>query len=904
MRLAAIAEETWRTLPRPLGVRPPPLTHVVLADQTDLSNGYATPLPYDTIVIYATAPPGAEFDADDWLRLAFVHEFTHIVHLDRSASWARVVRDVLGRSPIAFPNLFLPTWQIEGLAVFEESGMPGQGRLHAGDFRAIVGEAVRDKRLEPLDRVSGGLTDWPGGQAAYAYGSEFHQYLADRFGVEELGALADATSRRVPYTASPVFSKVFGQSLGSLWRDYQSTVASEAARISGDDRTTRLTRVGFVTNGPRFESKACADCGDGILYAVRTPDGFPSLNRVGANGGRPTTIAERYFGSTTAIGREVLYFDQLEMARNVALTGDLYTLSNNGQVARLTSGARIHDPDLSPDGTTIIAVQEHDGQRDLVRVTRLKDPRPLVEVIASGPEMQFNAPRWSPDGRLIAVERHRPGMDPELAVVDVATRDVRVLAGAAGTRIVTPTWRPDGRAIVAAVAVQDSSFNLVEFPLSAPGPPRQLTHTSGGATWPETSPDGRMLIFVGYSADGFDLYSLPYPDDAPPALLPTGAVVDQPARQPPTATASTYSPLPTLGPTSWTPLVVWDSDQARLGAATFGGDILGYHLWAASATWLASAPEGAPTPGRAAPDWSVSYAYDRWRPTFFVAASTETSFFAGPATPAGTPSTATDRALQVEAGVVVPFVHVRDQHQAFGSLFGARDNYTLADARQTSVDRASLRAAWRTNTARFYGYSISPEGGVTAGATIELVRRGLGADGDATVATGDVRAYVPGFRRHDVIAARVAGGVSSGDHVVGRTFLLGGSAPDLSVVDFGSGAMNLLRGFPADSYAGSHVALANIEYRFALARPQRGVGTWPIFLHTLHAAGLADAGHAWTTTFDAAAIKTSFGAELSANFIAGFYFPFTATVGLARGHDPTGTRPDGTVAYFRIGRAF
>ena len=36
-------------------------------------------------------------------------------------SWARVVRGVFGRAFFAFPNLTLPEWQIEGLAVFEES---------------------------------------------------------------------------------------------------------------------------------------------------------------------------------------------------------------------------------------------------------------------------------------------------------------------------------------------------------------------------------------------------------------------------------------------------------------------------------------------------------------------------------------------------------------------------------------------------------------------------------------------------------------------------------------------------------------------------------------------------------------------------------------------------------------
>ena len=138
-RLAAIAEDVWHALERPLGARPPRLTHVVLVDQSDLANGGATPVPRDTIVVTAVWPPGADFigKTDDWLRLVFTHEFTHIVHLDRSESWARVVRGIFGRTPIAFPNLFLPIWQIEGIATYEESALTGGGRLHSGDFRAI-----------------------------------------------------------------------------------------------------------------------------------------------------------------------------------------------------------------------------------------------------------------------------------------------------------------------------------------------------------------------------------------------------------------------------------------------------------------------------------------------------------------------------------------------------------------------------------------------------------------------------------------------------------------------------------------------------------------------------------------------------------------------------------------------
>src|SRR5262249_58996759 len=102
-----------------------------------------------------------------------------------------------------------------------------------------------------------------------------------------------------------------------------------------------------------------------------------------------------------------------------------------------------------------------------------------------------------------------------------------------------------------------------------------------------------------------------------------------------------YSPLPTLAPTSWSPIVDWISDQIRVGAATAGRDVLGYHSYSASATWLAVPLTDAPTPDASVPDWFVSYAYDRWRPTLFGAVSRTTSFFAGPATDAGTPSAAT-----------------------------------------------------------------------------------------------------------------------------------------------------------------------------------------------------------------------------------------------------------------------
>jgi WD40 repeat protein len=943
-RLATIAEDTWRQLQQPLGTLPPRRTHVILVDQTEAANGFATPVPYDTVLVTAVWPAGSDFigNTEDWLRLAFTHEFTHIVHLDRSEGWARFVRGVFGRTEVAFPNLFLPAWQIEGLAAYEESVITGEGRLHAGDFRAVTTEAARAGRLEPLDRANGGLIDWPDGQAQYAYGVGFHAWLAEQYGAARFADLARATARRVPYTASRVFERIYGKSLGALWKDYEASVARAAPPAAPLDPVTRLTTDGFVVSGPRFLSPT------EIAYAVRTPHAFPALNAVALDGSSaPRRLATRYLGSTAAVTSDTIYFDQQELRRNVGLYSDLYALDRrSGRVRPVSSDARLLDPDSAADERTIVCVQDAPGRRDLVMLrlaTAAGHPTAATATTARAPaadgttdtgqtittllsdaDTQYNAPRFSPDGRLIAVERHRRGFDTEIVLVDVETRAVRVIASRAGTRFVTPAWRRDGRAIVAAASAgDDAPFNLIEMPIDG-GPPRQITHTTGGATWPDVSADGTTLVYVGYTADGFDLFSMPYPaapeGDSPAAPMePAGATTPMataanrraPDAPPPgpaghvdsPRTVSAYRPWPTLKPTSWSPVIERDVDQIRVGAAVAGYDALQYHVYAASASWLVSGPASAITPAAATPDWQLYYAYNRWRPILWVSASTQTSFFAGPATDSGAPSSATDREREIEAGVTVPISHVRTSYTALASLIRAVDDFSLPGAAITR-DRTAVRAGWATTTAHQYGYSISPEQGVTAGITAELVRRALGAFSDATTITADARLYLPSFARHHVIAIRAAAGASTGSPASERTFLLGGGGPNPSVLDFGRSSASLLRGFAADTFAGSHVAVLNADYRWPIAFPQRGVGTWPLFLQTIHAAVFADAGHAWTRTFRAGDLESDVGAEISTDVVAGYFLPLTLTAGGAWGHDGSRSVADGATFYVRIGRAF
>src|SRR5207244_9906125 len=168
-------------------------------------------------------------------------------------------------------------------------------------------------------------------------------------------------------------------------------------------------------------------------------------------------------------------------------------------------------------------------------------------------------------------------------------------------RFATAPLLPDGRSLFAAVAPRDQPFNLYEFPIDDPLQglhARPLTATTGGATWPDVSPDGKTIVFVGYTPDGFDLFSMPYPLSSPASVgaasvgaVPAGAEPARPepfdesslrAEQAPplqaSATSVPYSPLPTLRPTSWSPIVEGDNTQLRVGAAVGGYDVLGYHF--------------------------------------------------------------------------------------------------------------------------------------------------------------------------------------------------------------------------------------------------------------------------------------------------------------------------------------
>ena len=868
---------------------------IILVDQNDVSNGWATPVPYNTIEISVAAPTVESVigNSPDWLRIVFVHEYTHIAHLSRAGGWLNGLRRGFGRLPLLFPNLYQPVWAIEGIATWNESHQTQHGRVVAGDFRLWLNSAAVAGKFEPMDRVNGGNVDWPGGNGPYLYGAYFHEFLARSGSSVSIRELAAETGRRLPYLGSRAYKKVFGRSLGELWRDFESSVGQPSAPAS---RAVRLTNQGFRVATPRVRA-------DGhVFYTSITPHGFPALMELGAEG-EPRFVSRRYPGGTIAFAGDRLVVDELDLVRSVALQSDLYVVGPRGGARRrITHEARASDPDVAADGTSVVCTIQM-ADRRAIATFELPGPGQYAtpRILVSEEGVNFAIPRWSPDGRLIVAERQRRGRLAEIALIDPSTKNVRVLASVPDARAGSPMWTPDGAAVLFSAVSRYPPFRIYRVDI-ATGALSRLEGTGVSAQSPTISADGGRLVFVGYTAEGYDLFALALNDaewipvDSAPAVSSLGsAFVTTPwflPVIPPTVFATAYSPLRTLLPTFWTPTLESDGDEVVVGAATGSADALGRHGYAIEAGWST----------RAVPDWQIAYAYDRWRPTLFGSYSDDTDPW----------HDGTVRTREVNAGMLLPFQQVRRSQSVLAAVHAADDEFECRECESpiaASVTRRSIRGGYAFSTAQQYGYSISTEEGTRASVTGEASRANVDGDpegplhGNGMALTADLRHFVPLGPRHGVLALRLAAAGYFGSDEAQQVFSVSGNGPQSGGFRFGVDAIGLLRGFSDDALIGARAAVVNVDYRVPLMRIARGIGTLPGFVRHLHGAVFADLGEAWTTTARWRDVSASFGAEVSADTVIGFVLPLTLTGGVALRRDGPARDRD-LVVFGRIGRAF
>ncbi|MFL5537418.1 MAG: hypothetical protein ACJ8J0_00405 [Longimicrobiaceae bacterium] len=936
-RAGARAEEAYTEIAAVL-VRPPRgRVDVLVADNVDYSNGFATPFPRNRVVLFAHPPvddPTLAF-YDDWMQLVITHELTHVFHLDYARGLPRIPRYVFGRLPLGFPETTTTDWAKEGLATYLESRLTRAGRVRGTIHEMELRTAVLEDRFFPIDRASGDPASWPGGSTRYVYGSMFLQWLSETRGERAAGEFVQRYGGYVvPFLNDRAAQAAYGVSFTRAWGEWRASLEARYHREADSLRAIGLTEPEVLTRaGYRAEFPRWSPDGRWIAYAAQT--GREEAQQRLVDGDRNerviasrTTLAP---ASWTADGRS-LVTSMIDYRDPFRAFSDLYRVSADGGRERMTEGARLLQPDVARDGR-IVALRSGGGTTVPVLLDQAgAEPRVLVPASL---DVQWAWPRWSPDGTRIAISRWRQGGYYDVVILDASGR---VVAEATGDRAVdtAPAWSPDGRWVLFS-SDRTGIANLYAYDTQG-GRLLQVTNVLTGAFEPDVSPDGRWIAFQYYRSDGYHVARIPFDPTtwrpAPPVRPEVAPAREQPdpARGAP-GPVHAYSALRTVLPAYWEP--TWTSSGTfgnAVGVALSGNDVVERHVWAAAGSvylddgrfegGAAYVFRGLRNPALGASvfqDWSVPLR---------VAVNP----------PAGGPIIVDLLERERSASAVATFTRPRFRSFTWLSLGANLRDRELqwsdpALAPAGSLDRPPELGAIATvgvSTARAYELSISPQDGFVAAASVEGRRATRPREGETahrgyTRADGRLQAYRGfrgwGFARH-VLAVRAVGGADFGSSP--QYFAVGGTTGDGVAFPLSTGAALggtrdlFVRGWEDATQFGDRAVAATAEWRFPLALVERGFRLVPVNLDRLWGTAFVDGGTAWcvegcdpeiATLFTRPDPLVSAGAELGADMVLGFNARFRLRGGVAVPLSNATTfagvreRPSAKL-YFAVGQSF
>ena len=576
--------------------------------------------------------------------------------------------------------------------------------------------------------------------------------------------------------------------------------------------------------------------------------------------------------------------------RNANLYNDIYFYDlEQGKEIRLTRHLRARDASPSPDGARLIFVANRLGKTRLATMPLLPEGTPHAENIdwlTEASDLQFETPRFSPDGQNIVAGVRQPDGYKDIWILDRRGNKIEELmhdrASDNGA-----VWSADGRSIYFS-SDRSGIFNLYAYDLAS----KQISQVSnvlGGAFMPSVTPGGSAIAFANYTSRGFDIHVM---DNQPAAWKAAESYRDpypamQYGEQPVIAEESPYNPLPTLYPRLWLPNFGYSAYSGTLGGLfTFGADAVERHSYTLSALY---------GPSKQRTWYDFNYLYDGWFPSLKLRAQDmDVSYSKLLEQQQGfvAQKDYVERARMLDVSLVFPLLEL-DRQQAWTLGYRRKSVTGLSqvppwisyDGAIPAQGRlASGRASYLFNNAMTYGYSISPEDGRNIELGYEQLDRKLGSDFNLKKYSADWHEYIDLPFDHHVLLLRGYAGRSTGDVIVQRAFQLGGDNPGDMTINITENNV-YLRGYPVNRYRGQKAGLASAEYRFPFQNIEMGAGTTPFFFKRLHGAIFAEAGNAWDDVFQRKDLKRSVGAEARLDMTLAYFLPATVRLGIFKALD-------------------
>ena len=519
-RVADILTYSYPKVSETLGHRPRKVP-VILHNRTVVPNGFVSWAPA-RLEMFTNPPP--DNDQHDWLERLAVHEFRHVVQVDKlNQGFTGFLARVFGEHVTGLSlGLFVPLWFLEGDAVAAETGLTHGGRGRRPSFEQGLRAQVLEKGVYSYDKaMHGSYRDYVPNY--YELGYQLVAAARKEYGADIWDKVMENTARR-PYTVFPFsmglekhaglgqeahYYHSFSQ-LDSAWRQQKASHNYTDFREISPGKTlfTSYRPIGFNN--------------DTTLIALKT--GLKDIPRVVTLG--PDKQAQKLFTpgfynseGFTLGGGMVAWAETRPDPRWAHRSWSevhLYDIDRQRHI-RLTRGTRYFSPALSPDGSLVAATEVTAGNEYAIV---------LLDAISGNETARFSLPgndylmqpRWHPvEDLVVAIALNENGK--RIITLDTGTGEFATVYHAGHYDISRPRYLNETQILFTGPFSGVDNVYLLD---KEDGSVSMLVSARFGSVDAVPGKANGELAWADYTADG---YRIAYRRELP-AMLPSDSVED------------------------------------------------------------------------------------------------------------------------------------------------------------------------------------------------------------------------------------------------------------------------------------------------------------------------------------------------------------------------------------------
>ncbi|WP_430932295.1 TolB family protein [Saccharicrinis sp. 156] len=497
--VAKILEEVYKYGGNSLQHKPRRI-NVLVHSETAYSNGFVSWAP-KRIELYNN--PNQHMYAQDWLQQLALHEFRHVVQLDKlNDGFTKMLSYILGEQAVgASLGLFVPMWFLEGDAVVAETALTKSGRGRSPWFEQGIRAQIMDKRLYSYEKAMfGSYRDYVPNH--YEMGYQLVAGARARYGSDVWEKALYHTGRN-PLAITPFNQgqkKVTSLNKVDL---YQSTFGELKQQWERQDSVTQksgfedITKLSMDYVNYQYPVALGQDSYAAELSGPGEVSRFVSVDKGGEV--RDLFVPGSRNNEPFSYANQTLCWAELEpdprWENRMFSVIKCYHLPTQ-KITKITRKSRYLSPALSSDGRNIVAVRV-DNRNNYRLVILDKKTGTVLRELQHGNNNYLFTPSWSMDGtKIVCIALSSEGK--EIAMLDLENEEWERITEPSFQDISLPKWGMDNEILfTAGYSGTEEIYSVKNGEIS------QVTQSKYGSTG--AIMDGNVLVYCNYTANGYQL---------------------------------------------------------------------------------------------------------------------------------------------------------------------------------------------------------------------------------------------------------------------------------------------------------------------------------------------------------------------------------------------------------------